>query len=458
MWIYDQSGWSQKNIIKDHRGRWQLVPIVCSSDSFYTVAQFDNQPSRFSVVAKDIDWKSAVEVKAMEIQNQSQSVSLQTKLLEMPPTDFSLEENSKLVSADFPRQKTDFNGKKLKLFFGDFHEHTDISPCARENNPPGHDLFANLRDIEKLDFCALTDHHSGIDKPVWQFNGEQTRNNHDPGNFVTFLGQEWSSSAGPKSFGYGHHNFIYLYPYMKSHISESKSYLNPIQLWETMKSIEFISIPHQLADWEDLFRAKGNWGNPPKDWNYYDEKLQPVAEIFQVRGSYEYFGCPRQSESAAPFSRFYLQDAWKRGIIIGVIASPDHGGGYGKVGVWAEDLTREKIFRAVQARHTFGTTGAKMSLLFKSGQNLMGDKVKRIQGNIPFQIGAKATQDIKEAVIFRNNKIIYRVEPQKKEFELTWIDEDPLDEDFVWYYARIITVDEEIAWSSPIWFKQEWIH
>jgi len=121
-------------------------------------------------------------------------------------------------------------------------------------------------------------------------------------------------------------------------------------------------------------------------------------------------------------------------------------------------LTREKIFRAVQARHTFGTTGAKMSLLFKSGQNLMGDKVKRIQGNIPFQIGAKATQDIKEAVIFRNNKIIYRVEPQKKEFELTWIDEDPLDEDFVWYYARIITVDEEIAWSSPIWFKQEWIH
>jgi len=314
MWKYDNNGWSEKEILKDFRGRWQPIPVVCSSNSIFTFAQFDNQPSGGSVIAKDVDWHSAIELKTMEIQNQDNSISLQTELLEMPPSDFSLAERCELVAADFPRQKTNFNGKELKLFFGDFHEHTDISSCARENNPPGHDLFANLRDIEKIDFCALTDHHSNIDRTIWQFNGEQTRNNHDPGQFVTFLGQEWSSSAGPKSFGYGHHNFVFLDPYVKSYISESKSYLNPIQLWETMKSIEFISIPHQLADWEDLFRAKGNWGNPPKDWNYYDEKLQPVAEIFQVRGSYEYFGCPRQSESAAPFSRFYLQGAWKRGI------------------------------------------------------------------------------------------------------------------------------------------------
>ena len=207
-----------------------------------------------------------------------------------------------------------------------------------------------------------------------------------------------------------------------------------------------------MADWDDLFKAKGNWGNPPKDWNYYSEKYQPVAEIFQVRGSYEYYGCPRQSVSAAPFSRFYLQDAWKRRIIIGVIASPDHGGGFGKVGLWTEELNRESIFREVQARHTFGTTGAKMSMMFTSGENMMGDKVKLTEGNIPFQIEAKAAQNIKEVVIFRNNSIIFESEPQQKEIEISWIDQDPLEEDFVWYYARVITADDEIAWSSPIWF------
>jgi len=85
----------------------------------------------------------------------------------------------------------------------------------------------------------------------------------------------------------------------------------------------------------------------------------------------------------------------------------------------------------------------------------MGDKVKRPEGNIPFQIKSKAAQDIKEVVIFRNNKIMYRSEPQQKEIELVWIDKEPLEEDLVWYYARFITVDEEIAWSSPIWFIKE---
>ena len=214
-----------------------------------------------------------------------------------------------------------------------------------------------------------------------------------------------------------------------------------------MQDTEFVSIPHQLADWQH----KGK-GNPPTDWNHVDEELQPLAEIWQVRGSYEGLGCPRQAGQGAPFKGYYLQDAWASEIVIGVIASPDHGGGIGKAGVWAKELTREGVFRAMQARHTFGTSGAKMALWFSAGQAMMGDKVARPDGAISFKVAGLATRDIKYVVILRNNEIVHRTEPGKEQVDLEWTDNSPPNEKLLWYYARIQAVDDELAWSSPIWF------
>ncbi|MHC4388700.1 MAG: DUF3604 domain-containing protein [Planctomycetota bacterium] len=214
-----------------------------------------------------------------------------------------------------------------------------------------------------------------------------------------------------------------------------------------MNGVEFICIPHQLADWQHKGR-----GNPPTDWSFVDERLQPVAEIFQTRESYEYLGCPRQAPHGEPRRGHYLQDAWTRGIVIGVIASPDHGGGKGKAGVWAEELTREKIFEAVRARHTFGTSGAKVALRFSAGDAMMGDKVKRQGGPVSFNVEALAMHDIVEVVIFRNNEIVHKVLPNVRECSVEWTDRRPLKADMAWYYARIQCRDKELAWSSPIWF------
>ena len=240
---------------------------------------------------------------------------------------------------------------------------------------------------------------------------------------------------------------IFLDPYHKKFYDSFDGDISPAELWKELEGTDFICIPHQLADW----KGKGG-GNPPTDWSYVDGRLQPVAEIFQARQSYEYLGCPRQSRDGAPFKGNYLQDAWAKGIIIGVIASPDHGGGSGKVGVWAKELTRASIFEAVRKRHTFGTSGAKMAIFFSAGGAMMGDKVKRPGGAIEFRVKARALRAVKEMVIFRNNEIVHRVELGGKEFDLKWTDKEPLDVKLAWYYARIHAEDNELAWSSPIWF------
>lgn len=460
-WSYKNDKWSEKTIIQEHRGRWSPVAMACSGDSVHFAVQYDSRPKSGGKQVFKNDWRSAIEIKSVAMDTIVKNILLLTEPLQMPATTFSLPDKTALVSASFSTKEVSLNNENLKLYFGDLHEHTDISRCACKFNPEGHDLFANLRDIEKLDFCAITDHHTSIDGPIWAYNSEQTRNNNDEGRFVTFLAQEWSSNVSGNTFGYGHHNFIFLDPYLKEFINQSENYLKPSDIWDRLASKKFICIPHQLADWNGIVSSGGAWGNPPKDWNYYNEKLMPVAEIFQERGSYEYFGCPRQAKDGAPLSRFYLQDAWKRKIIIGVMASPDHGGGSGKTGVWAKELSRESIFKAIQQRHTFGTTGAKMKLFFASGNAIMGDKVienkqdTSTRLSIPFKVEAEALTDIKEVVIFRNNKIIYKSEPKQQTLDLNWEDESLLDADFVWYYVRIHTVDDELAWSSPIWFIKE---
>ena len=108
--------------------------------------------------------------------------------------------------------------------------------------------------------------------------------------------------------------------------------------------------------------------------------------------------------------------------------------------------------QAVRRRHCYGTSGAKMALRLSSGSAMMGDKVKRPEGKIAFHIKAIAARDIKELVIFRNNRIVHTVKPGKKQIELEWTDKNPPKEKLLWYYTRIQAVDEELAWTSPIWF------
>jgi len=341
-----------------------------------------------------------------------------------------------------------YQGKTLKLYYGDLHDHSDISVCNRCGDQSLDENFQHRRDIARLNFVATTDHGYNIVPYLWCYTAKLVRANYDPGRLVTFLGEEWTSSTerytkeNPWGY-YGHRNLIledaYFPKWWNAHLGQT-----PAQLWAELRQMKasFVNIPHQLAD----------TGNVPTDWRFTDEEAQPVAEIFQTRGSYEYHGAPRQARRSIQQPGRYLQDAWAEGKVIGVIASPDHGGGYGKACVWAEDLSRKAILQAIRQRHTFGTTAARMFLDVRVNGRLMGEKTAEPAGEqVEVKIHVRSPAEIAKIEVCRNNKFIYLNEPGAAQAELTFIDTAP-EKGRSYYYVRVIQKDDEIAWSSPVWF------
>ena len=203
----------------------------------------------------------------------------------------------------------------------------------------------------------------------------------------------------------------------------------------------FVHIPHQLAD----------TGNVPTDWDFTDDTVQPIAEIFQCRGSYEYKGTPREANATTP-QGYFLQDAWARGIVIGVIASPDHGGGTGKACVYAPDLSREAILDSLRARRCFGSTAAKIFLDVRVDGHFMGEKITKPAGvKVTVEVKTDCPADIDRIEVCRNNKFIHSKPGDGRQGRFTFVDQQPLP-GRSYYYVRVQQKDGEIAWSSPVWF------
>lgn len=218
----------------------------------------------------------------------------------------------------------------------------------------------------------------------------------------------------------------------------------PADVWATLRKerANFVQIPHQLAD----------TGNMPVDWDFVDEEAQPLAEIFQTRGSYKYDGAPRQAKNTV--AGHFIQDAWAKGVIIGVIASPDHGGDMGKAAVFAPELTRDAILDACRARHTYGTTGAKIFLDVRVNGRLMGEKLPLTPQPVQVDVRVSAPADIETVEVCKNNRFVYTRAGGGKEVVFAFRDSEPL-RDGTYYYVRVRQQDGEIAWSSPVWFMDK---
>jgi len=364
---------------------------------------------------------------------------------------------------------------KYRLYWGDLHGHSGAYACG-EGTIDAYYQFA--RDCVGLDFCALTDHDQlpGLSHGLsgtWPSIVEAARYYHRPHEFITFLGYEWTSMEAQRNGrGYGHKNVYYLEDEGPLFTCVDPPSDHPDGLWKCLKGRAALVIPHHPAT------TRAWW----TDWSYHNAELERLVEIYSAWGSSE---CPASAGNPYPIRHGggetpgrHVVDALSRGYLLGFIGGGDtHDGcpgrGYahaprsekeakrwhgiyraGLQAVYARDLTRESLWKAMRVRRTYATTGARIVLEFSVGSAPMGSLIKHWPGGAArFHARVEGTAGIAWVELLRNGAVIERRPGRGRSLSFEWARnaQPGMAQSF---YLRVIQVDGHMAWSSPIWLGE----
>ena len=243
-----------------------------------------------------------------------------------------------------------------RIYWGETHGHCGFS----EGMGKVDDYYKFARDEARLDFCTLSEHDLWLDAGEWAQMRRATKAFDRPGEFITFMGYEWTVVA---AFG-GHHNVIFRnidgvtpvscqrHPTLPSLYSGLRKDYRP-------KDVMVIPHAHMTAD------ATQN-----------DRDLEPLVEIVSEHGTFDWLG------------KRYLANGFQLGFIG---AGDDHIGhpgykprplgryyfdGYGGLAaVYAPSKDRDPLFDAMKSRMTYATNSARIILKTQLNGSPMGQVV-----------------------------------------------------------------------------------
>ena len=350
------------------------------------------------------------------------------------------------------RRQTIASGeKRYQLYWGDLHRHTEISADGGFDGTLW-DMYRYALDATELDFIASTDHFYGgegargspEDRSYdWWRTQKLADAFHVTGRLAPLFGYERSIR-----WPYGHRNIISPHRGTTSvrrtlsRERESEEFPrepDELRLWDELRGSDSISIPHTVA-------AGGG-----TDFSFNDPAMEPLLEIYQgCRLSYEARGAPRVN-SAERFEDGYARSALAKGYKIGFIASSDHRSTHiSYAAVYADEPTREGIFRALRQRHAYAATD-NIVLDVRVADGIMGDAVE-VESVPQVRVAVRGTAPIHNVQIIKDNSYVYSVSPGERETSFTFRDADASPGES-YYYVRVQQEDGQMAWASPIWVE-----
>ena len=336
-------------------------------------------------------------------------------------------------------------GKKLKVYRGDMHRHTDISADGAGDGSLW-DAYRYAMDAAGMDWFVLTDHQSGAQEYTWWRTQKSADMFHVPGFFTALFGTERSLN-----YPNGHRNLVF---------AQRGVHILPITPQEQKTSTGPVLYPY-LRQNNGIASSHTSHTNMGTDWRDNDPALEPIVEIYQgARTSAEHEGAPlspteQRTELHAGGYRplGYVWNAWAKGYKLGVQASSDHVSTHLSYAcLIAENSSREALLDAMRKRHTYAaTSNILMDYRLSSGETtyMQGDAgaataMPELRAHI---VGTGA---LKKVVVVRDNQYIYTQEPQGETYDLRYR-ENQLTPGEHYYYVRAEQKDGNVAWSSPIW-------
>lgn len=332
-----------------------------------------------------------------------------------------------------------------QLFFGEIHCQSNL--CDGTNSP--RELYRYARKAAGLDFASVTSHDFELTSEDWQEIQRAALEAHCPGEFVTFLGVEWSgryaaggdnniyflSDDGPLVYSAPHGVYAAWDP-AEGQVLESQDLTQVIQ---RLRGRKFMVVPH--------------CGGRPCNLDFYDPDVMPMFEIHSCHRTYEHVAA----------------ESIRRGIHFGFIGgSDDHRGALGDshpaarersfsshnglVAAYASELSRESLWEAFFARRVYATNGPRIALNVEVNGHPMGSEVRIDPGDrAAISFWTRLDGFLDRIELMRDNVLIEtfqgkgnQIEEFSGELELRAAEVPHA------YYVRVFQTDGGRAWSSPV--------
>lgn len=287
------------------------------------------------------------------------------------------------------------------LYWADMHGQTE----ATVGTGTVEEYFRFARDKALMDATAWQGNDFQVRDSDWAEVCRETKAFHQPGRFITFLGYEWSGLT-PSG---GDHNILYLNDDEPIHRSSH---------WQIHDGSSEESDRYPLSALLDTFRGRNDVmaiahvGGRYANLDFWDDELSGLIEIHSHHGTFEWIAL----------------DALRRGLLTGFVAqSDDHTGrpglsaplkplardfatfdvygGY--TGIYASELSREALWKALKARHCYATTGKRIFLDVRSGGNMMGDVIDDGR-SVELDVSIAGTAPLLDVEVLRDTDIVYR--------------------------------------------------
>jgi len=342
------------------------------------------------------------------------------------------------------------------VYFGDIHCHTELS----DGNGTPDEHYLHSRDAEGLDFGAIADHLRAYwedDVAKWPvFVGAAEKFN-VPGEYATLIAYE---STMVRAAGQSH---------MSLYSTDSK--IGLVNTYENESVIE----DARAAGWTLIPHHTGysRLGMGLTSWDVFDPEITPAIEVFSAHGSSECEGALRPLVDPQPGS--FVTDGLARGWRFGFIGSSDNHWAFmgqdidlreypgnlncrhfqfrtGYVAAMLGELTREALMDAIASRRTYATTGCRIYLEFSAAGRPMGSEVEIAAGE-EFGAAARAegTDTIDRIEIVSGGRTVASEQVRAMGGAASLKAAAPAAGSTDYYYARVVQVDGEMAWSSPVY-------
>ena len=278
-----------------------------------------------------------------------------------------------------------------RIYWGETHSHVGLA----EGQGSIDGAYRYARDDARLDFYGMSDHDTAMDDLEWKNVREAVIRYSEPGEFITFLGYEWTVQ---RRYG-GHHNVFYRRPFDERVGAQLAPNLAALYqgLRERYHTNDVLIIPH---------------AHQPGDWRNSDTDMESLVEIMSMHGTFEWFG------------NYYLRNGHQVGF---VAASDDHRThpGYtgtrprgmsqfgGLAAALASEKTADAIFDALKQRRVYAATTAERIIV---DLELNGEQMgRRIGYSDDRRLRARVmgTAPITEVAVVKNGDEVYRMRPLK---------------------------------------------